>query len=103
MNLLKPLGYGVSQTQPKKFNELPYINFEVTGNSVDLFLDNTISTQSIEVKIDIWADTSVEASRILSEVEEVMRSDLYQMTFSADIPNTGNIFHISTRFNKLAG
>lgn len=99
-NTLKSLKVSVSQTQPTTFNELPFINFEVTNNRADLFLNNTIASQSIEVKVDIWANSSVEASNLLSQVEEVMRNDLYQLTFSADIPNTGNIFHISTRFSK---
>lgn len=99
-NLLKTLKVGVAQTQPTTFNELPFINFEVTGNRAELFLDNEIASQNIEVKIDIWANSSTEASNLLSSVEEVMRSDLYRLSFSADIPNPGNIFHISTRFQK---
>ena len=102
-NALKTLNVGVSQTQPTTFNELPFINFEVTDNNLNLFLDNSIASQYIEVKIDIWANSSVEASNLLSRVEEVMRQDLYLMTFSADIPNIGNIFHISTRFSKQIG
>ena len=100
-NLLSRLGYGVSQTQPIEFNELPYINFSITGNSASLDLDNNIAFQEIEVQIDIWANNSVEASSILSEVEEIMRSDLYEMFYSADVPNPSNIFHIVTRFRKL--
>lgn len=99
-NKLKELGHKVTQVQPTIFNELPVIVFQVTGNSNELFLDNTIATQSIDVQIDIWADSSVEASNLLSQVEEKMRSDFYNLNYSADVPNTGNIFHIVTRFNK---
>lgn len=99
-NLLKELGCGVSQTQPTTFNELPYINFSVTGNSNTLFLDNSIAYQTIEVQTDIWAETSVEASELLSKLENKMRNDLYNMTYSADVPNSGNLFHVVARFNK---
>lgn len=100
LNRLNELGHKVTQTQPTVFNELPVLVFQVTGNSNELFLDNTIATQSIDVQIDIWADSSVEASNLLSQVEEKMRSDFYNLNYSADVPNTGNIFHIVTRFNK---
>lgn len=99
-NLLKTLGYGVSQAQPTVFNELPYLTFRVIGNDNSLFLDNSIAFQNVEVQIDIWADTSVEASEILSKVEEKMRSDFYNMTYSADVPNIDNIFHVVSRFSK---
>ena len=99
-NLLKTLGYGVSQTQSTVFNELPYLTFRVIGNDSSLFLDNSIAFQNVEVQIDIWADTSVEASEILSKVEEKMRSDFYNMTYSADVPNIDNTFHVVSRFSK---
>ncbi len=97
---LDTLEVPVFQENQTVFNELPAITFKVTNNDVDLFLDNTISHQNIEVQIDIWAESSVEASSLLSRVEEKMRNDLYHMNYSADVPNTGNIFHIVSRFNK---
>ena len=100
LNRLNELGHKVTQIQPTVFNELPVLVFQVIGNSNELFLDNTIATQSIDVQIDIWADSSVEASNLLSQVEEKMRSDFYNLNYSADVPNNGNIFHIVTRFNK---
>lgn len=97
---LDTLEVPVFQENQNVFNKLPAITFKVTNNYVDLFLDNTISHQNIEVQIDIWAESSVEASSLLSRVEEKMRNDLYHMNYSADVPNTGNIFHIVSRFNK---
>lgn len=99
-NLLKEIGCGVSQSQPTIFNNLPYINFSVTGNNVTPFLDNTIAYQTINVQIDIWAEDSVSASNILSQVEEKMRNNFYNMTYSSDVPNAGNVFHIVSRFTK---
>lgn len=100
-NLLRSLGYGVSQTQPTEFNELPFINFSITDNSTNLDLGNEIAYQEIEVQIDIWANTSVESSNVLSEVEEIMRNNKYRMFYSADVNNPGNIYHIVSRFRKL--
>lgn len=93
--------YYVSQTQPPVFNDLPAIIFNVGNNSVNLDLDNLISSQDIDVVIDIWAGDSVTASNVLSQVEEVMRIDNYKMSYSNDIPNTGNLFHIYSRFTTI--
>lgn len=99
-NSLKTLNYYVSQTQPTVFNDLPALIFKV-GNDVNLDLDNEISSQDLEVTIDIWAEDSVTASKVLSEVEKVMRQNYYRMTYSNDVPNNGNLFHITTRFTKI--
>lgn len=98
---LKTLDYYVSQTQPAQFNELPAVIFKVGNNSINRDLDNNILSQDLEVQIDIWAEDSVTASTVLSQVEETMRSNLYEMSFSNDVPNIGNLFHIVSRFTKL--
>ena len=103
-NLLKDnLDCDVSQTQPTVFNELPFVNFEISNNSIELMLDNEIGYQDLDVSIHIWAEDSVSASELLSRIEELMRQELYQMTYSADVPNIGDIFHIVTRFSKKVG
>ena len=102
-DILKELGYGVAQTQPTEFNELPFINFEVSNNVPIYSLDNEISYQDIDIKVDIWANTSTEASRILSEVEYKMRQNLYKMTYCADVANISDIFHTVAHFNLLIG
>lgn len=101
-NSLKTLDYYVSQTQPAEFIDLPAIIFRVGNNDVNLDLDNTIISQDLEVIIDIWAEDSVTASNVLSQVEETMRQIGYIMSFSSDIPNTGNLFHINNRFTTIA-
>lgn len=98
---LKKLNYYVSQRQPPTFNDLPAIIFSVGNNSTNLDLDNNILSQDLEVIIDIWADESVEASKVLSQVEEIMRQNNYKMSFSNDVPNSGNLYHIYCRFTKL--
>ena len=99
-NSLKTLNYYVSQTQPPTFNELPALIFRVNDNSINTDLDNNILSQEIDVQIDIWAEDSVTASNVLSQVEETMRSNLYIMSYSNDVPNIGNLYHIVTRFTK---
>ena len=94
--------YFVSQTQPPTFNTLPAIIFRVGNNDVNLDLNNTIISQDIEIIIDIWAETSVTASQVLSQVEAKMRQIGYKMSYSSDIPNTGNLFHINNRFTTIA-
>lgn len=100
-NSLKSLNYYVSQSQPSTFNELPAITFSVGNNSINYDLDNNVGTQDIEVIVDIWAEDSVTASKVLSEVEQTMRLQNYRMSFSNDIPNTGNLYHINCRFQKV--
>ena len=97
---LKTLPYYVSQTQPPIFNDLPAIIFSVGNNAISTDLNGEISSQDIEIQIDIWAEESVQASEILSQVEEIMRSNLYIMSFSNDVPNVSNLYHIVCRFAK---
>lgn len=100
-NSLKQLNYYVSQKQPATFNELPAVIFNVGNNSIDTDLDNNILSQELEIIIDVWAEDSVTASKVLSQVEEIMRLNQYNMSYSNDVPNSGNLFHIYSRFTKL--
>lgn len=100
-NSLKQLNYYVSQTQPATFNDLPAIIFSVGNNALDYDLDNNIISQDLEIIVDIWAEDSVTASKVLSQVEEIMRLNLYKMSYSNDVPNNGNLFHILNRFTKI--
>lgn len=97
---LKALPYFVSQTQPAIFNDLPAIIFSVGNNGVSVDLDGDIASQDVEIQIDIWAEDSVTASTVLSQVEEIMRSNFYIMSFSNDVPNVSNLYHTVCRFAK---
>lgn len=97
---LKALPYFVSQTQPAIFNDLPAIIFSVGNNGVSVDLDGDIASQDVEMQVDIWAEDSVTASTVLSQVEEIMRSNFYIMSFSNDVPNVSNLYHIVNRFAK---
>ena len=99
-NSLLTLPYFVSQTHPDIFTDLPAIIFSVGNNSVSADLDGGISSQDIEIQIDIWAEDSVTASTVLAQVEELMRSNLYILSYSNDAPNVSNLHHIVCRFAK---
>lgn len=99
-NSLKALPCFVSQTKPAVFTELPAVIFSVGNNAITADLDGTILSQDIEMQIDIWAEDSVTASSVLSQVEEIMRSNQYIMSFSNDVPNVSNLHHIVCRFAK---
>lgn len=99
-NSLKVLPYYVSQSKPAVFTDLPAVIFSVGNNAVNIDLNGAISSQDIEIQLDIWAEDSVTASAVLSEVEEIMRSNYYTMSFSNDVPNAGNLHHIVCRFAK---
>lgn len=99
-NSLKALPYFVAQKQPAVFTDLPAVVFTVGNNAVSVDLDGAIVSQDIEIQIDIWAEDSVTASLVLSQVEEIMRSNQYIMSFSNDVPNAGNLYHVVNRFAK---
>ena len=100
-NSLKALPYYVAQSKPAEFTELPAVIFSVGNNAISTDLDGGILSQDIEIQVDIWAEDSVMASTVLSQVEEIMRSNLYNMSFSNDVPNAGNLHHVVCRFAKL--
>lgn len=98
---LKALGYYCHQGAQAVFadDEVPAITFRVDNNSANLDLDNEIASQDIEVVIDVWADDSPTASKILSETEEAMRKIGYRLSYSADVPSPeGSLAHINCRF-----
>jgi len=100
-NALKALGYYCHQGSQSVFadSEIPAITFRVDGNSVNLDMDNEISSQDIDVAVDIWTDDSSEGSIILGEVEEKMRSLNYRLTNSADVAQPdGCLNRITCRF-----
>jgi len=69
---------------------------------VDLNLDNEIRRQDITATVDVWADDSPTASRILGEVEAKMRSIGYRLSYSADVPApAGALYHINCRFDTV--
>ena len=102
--ILSSLGYYCHQGAQASFadSEVPAITFRVDNNSTNLDLDNEISSQDISVVVDIWADDSVTASKVLSEAQEAMRKNNYRLTYSADVSQPkGCLFHINCRFTTV--
>lgn len=103
-NTLKALGYHCLQGSQATFNdgEVPAITFRIGSQSAELDHDLAIGAESVEMIVDIWADDSVTATRILSEVVDAMREIHYRLTYSADVPApTGALFHTTARFTTI--
>jgi hypothetical protein len=100
---LAALGYPTKQSSQDSVTESPAITFRIDDNTPEYDLNNEIAAQNIVATVDIWADDSVAASNILTQVEKAMRGINYQMTYSADVQRpTGALFHIQCRFSALA-
>ena len=96
---LQETGVTVLQGAQETYPETPAITYTISDNSTDLDLDNEIASQSIIVSIDIWTDTSMEASALQNACEILMRELGYKMTYSADVPfPEGALHHINCRF-----
>ena len=95
---LSSLTASVSQTADNTFNDLPAVTYRVTQNAPNYDFQKTINLQDVEVTIDIWSESSTNASSLLASTEAKMRAiDLF-LTFTADIPNEDGLYHINTRF-----
>ena len=96
---LQETGVTVLQGAQETYPNPPVITFTISDNSTELDLDNEIASQSIIVSVDIWTDTSMEASALLNASEILMRELGYKMTYSADVPRPeGALHHINCRF-----
>lgn len=100
-NTLKTLSADVSQSSGNVFNTLPAVTYRVSQNAPNYDFQKTINLQEAEITIDIFAESSTNASTLLSSVEAKMRAiDLF-LDFTADIPNSDGQYHINTRFVGL--
>jgi hypothetical protein len=99
-NTLLQVGYYIAQSDQAIFGaNLPAVTFGISNNVNRLGLDNTILSQDVEIKLDIWASKSTEASSALSAVEAKLREVGYTLTYTQDVPNPdAGLFHITTRF-----
>lgn len=92
-------GVTVLQGSQKTYPETPAITFTINDNATELDLDNEIASQSIIVSVDIWTDTSMEASALQNASEVLMRELGYKLTYSADVPRPeGALHHVNCRF-----
>ena len=101
---LKSLGYPVAQQSDNVFNTLPALTYYISSDKVAVDLNADLTSQTTSVSIDIWANTSVEASRILGELELAMRKKHWRLANSLDLPNPDKtIYHTNATFERLIG
>ena len=91
----------VFQGSQKTIVEVPAITFFVSDNAAELDLSNEITSQSVQIVVDVWASNSANADTLLSQVETKMRGLGYRLSFTADVPDPENICHITTRFDGI--
>ena len=92
----------VAQSAQSVFSELPTVTFSLSNNRTNLDLDNNISSQEIDVTVDVWTETSSEGSSLLSEAENIMRGLGYRLTSTVDVPNPdGALQHLSCHFETV--
>ena len=101
---LSELGYDCYQGSQVIFAKTPAITFRIDDNSVNLDLDNEISSQEIIANISIFTENGSQGSKILAQVEEKMREIGYRLTNAIDVPQPkGALYHINCRFIAKKG
>lgn len=101
---LNELGYDCYQGSQVIFAKTPAITFRIDDNSVNLDLDNEISSQEIIANISIFTENGSQGSQILAEVEAKMREIGYRLINSIDVPQPkGALYHINCRFLAKKG
>lgn len=101
-SLLSTLGYSLYQYLSNEFYSLPVITYTISNDSVDVIdMDNNMLSQYVVATIDIWTSTSTDGSRILDEIEQLLRGNNYILIWSSDVPNTDTIYHTQSRFKKI--
>ena len=98
-NALQSLDATVIQGAQAIFTETPAVTFSVSDNNTELDLNNEIASQNIMIIIDIWTDSSIEATELLKNSETIMRQLGYRLSYSADVPRPeGALHHINCRY-----
>jgi len=98
---LKTLNADVSQASSNIFNDLPAVTYMITNNIPNYDFDKDINLQDLEVTIDIYANSSTDATNLLKAAELNLRSiDLF-LNFVTDLPNTDGLYHTNARFVGL--
>lgn len=101
-DILKSVKTGVSvyPNRPEVIENAPCMTYFIENNSVEIDLSKGIAYQDIDVVVDIWADTKLEATEILSLLEGDMRENNFVLDFSSEVDDE-NLKHITTRFNLI--
>lgn len=95
-------GVSVSQSSQNEFKTLPALTFRMDGNASTYDLENEISKQDVRFTIDIFANDSVTASKVLANAEAKMRELKYRLNNAIDVPQPdGSLFHINASFDGI--
>lgn len=76
----------------------PIVLYSLEANVPQYTLDKQIAKQDVTVKVDIYANDSIEVESVLEDVEAAMRNIEYLLSFNADLPDPNGYFHITTQF-----
>lgn len=91
----------VFQVRPETIESLPTITFRIEDDRPQHTLDKEIGYQVAVIRIDIWANTSVESGELLVALEAKMRAAGYLLGTHFDVPEEDLSSHVTTQFNFL--
>lgn len=91
----------VLQGSQNTIASVPAITFFISDNNAELDLSNQITSQAVQVTVDIWGKNSANADSLLSQAETKLRALGYRLSYAADVPDPDNICHITTRFDSI--
>ncbi len=94
-------GLKISQGRPERIEHFPSITFVVFRDVPKITIDKELQFQEVEVGIDIWTNTSVEGSALLSTLESALREEDILMSSCVRIPDPDRISHIATVFKFI--
>ena len=88
----------VYQQRPEVLESFPCITFNISSNVPKYQLDKDIGRQDIVVKVDLWAETSIESGLLLIAVEAKLKELDYLLSFNSDIADPEGYSHLTTQF-----
>lgn len=104
-NLLKeiaPAGVTVRQSSQGIEATIPALTFSALNTDNTRDLDGNIICRNASIQIDVWGDTSPEASQLETIVEEALRQDGWGMSGSQDVPDPNpQIYHKTLTFDTI--
>lgn len=92
----------VLQGSQKTLVDVPAITFFVSDNNATVDLNNEITSQAVQVTVDVWASNSTNADDLLSQAHTKMQELGYRLSYMTDVPDPdNNICHVNTRFDGI--
>ena len=91
-------GLNVYQIRPEVIVNFPTIVFRIEDDRPEYTLTDGIQNQEITIRIDIWAETSIESGEILSALEQKMLEINYRLSTHFDVPEVDLSSHVTSQF-----